>query len=262
MLDPQVDNCDCYDGVDDRPLCEQTPGVTAPSTTQYWAKAYPGTRELQVLRDFGEASTNSIVASICARNVTRNEDPDFGYRPAIAAIVDRLKEQLGNRCLPRELEVDEQGNVPCTLVETTPQPPRDPVTNAQTACPPCDARFARRNPDPEVEAVVRGQLAIEIGRPCGADDPTCSRACLCEIQQVQQVEGVNPTEALRVCRNDLDAGGVQGWCYVDDSEGSNPELVASCPATQRRLLRFVGSGLGANTTTFVACTGSSFAARD
>jgi hypothetical protein len=136
------------------------------------------------------------------------------------------------------------------------------VTNAQLACPPCDARYARKIPDAEVDAVVRAQLAIEIGKPCGQDDPSCSRACLCEIQQVQQVQGANPQEALRVCRQDLDAPGVEGWCYVDDSAGSNPELVANCPATQRRLLRFVGSGLGANTTTFVACTGSSFAARE
>jgi hypothetical protein len=260
-LDPGEDNCDCYAGVANRPLCEQTPGQSAPGTTQYWAKAYPGLRELQVLKDFGEASTNSIVASICARNVDQAAEPDYGYRPAIAAIVDRLKEQLGNRCLPRALDVDDDGTVPCTLVETTPQPPRDSVSNAQLACPPCEAQYARKVPDAEVDAVVRGQLAIEIGRPCGQDDPSCSQACLCEIQQVQQVQGANPQEALRVCRQDLDAPGVEGWCYVDDSAGSNPELVANCPATQRRLLRFVGRGLGANTTTFVACTGSSFAAR-
>ena len=44
MLDPQTDNCDCYDGVDDRPLCEQTPGVSAPGTTQYRGPAYAGLR--------------------------------------------------------------------------------------------------------------------------------------------------------------------------------------------------------------------------
>jgi len=261
-LDPNTANCDCYQGVLDRPLCEQTPGVSAPGTRQYWAKAYPGLRELQVLKDFGEKSTNSIVASICARNVTKEQDPDFGYRPAIAAIVDRLKEQLGNRCLPRALSVDADGSVPCTLVETTPQPPKDPVSGNDLACPPCDPRFARKIPDPKVDVVVRGQLAIELGKPCGANDPTCSKACLCEVQQVQQVEGADKDQALRICRQDTDAQGVEGWCYVDDGPGNNPELVSKCPATQKRLLRFVGRGLGANTTTFVACTGSSFAARE
>src|SRR6185295_5870405 len=215
-------------------------------------KAYPGVRELQVLKDFGEKSTNSIVASICARNVTKEQDPDFGYRPAIAAIVDRLKEQLGNRCLPRALSVDADGSVPCTLVETTPQPPKDPVSGNDLACPPCDPRFARKIPDPKVDVVVRGQLAIELGKPCGANDPTCSKACLCEVQQVQQVEGADKDQALRICRQDTDAQGVEGWCYVAGGPGNNPELVSKCPATQKRLLRFVGRGLGANTTTFVA----------
>ncbi|MEO8184701.1 MAG: hypothetical protein ABI895_38320 [Deltaproteobacteria bacterium] len=260
--DPNVDNCDCYQGVLDRPLCEQTPGGGAPGTTQYWAKAYPGVRELQVLKDFGEKSTNSIVASICARNVAREADPDFGYRPAIAAIVDRLKEQLGNRCLPRALSVDEDGSVPCNLVETTPQPPKDPVTGAELACPRCEAQFARKDPEPNVDSVVRGQLSREQGKPCGANDPTCSKACLCEVQQVQDVQGADKARALQTCRQDLDAVGVEGWCYVDADARNNPELVRNCPATQKRLLRFVGRGLGANTTTFVACTGSSFAARD
>ena len=37
-----------------------------------------------------------------------------------------------------------------------------------------------------------------------------------------------------------------------------PAALAAQPM-QRRLLRFVGRGLEANSTTFVACTGSSFA---
>jgi len=262
-LDPNTDNCDCYQGTLNRPLCEQQPGTSTPGTTQYWAKAYPGLRELQVLRDFGDQSNNSIVASICARNVTDNAAPDYGYRPAIAAIVDRLKEQLGDRCLPRGLTVEEDGTVPCTLVETTPKPPTDPATGAQLACPPCEAQFARKVPGDKLNAVVRGQLALEAGKPCGPEDPTCSQACLCEVQQVQKVDGANATEALRICREDEDAAGVEGWCYIDaDQDVGNPALVANCPATEKRLLRFVGRGLAPNTTTFVACTGSSYAARE
>ncbi|HVZ36701.1 MAG TPA: hypothetical protein VG963_29935, partial [Polyangiaceae bacterium] len=104
-------SCDCAEQRDDQPLCEQHPGVDAPTTTQYWAKAYPGLRELEVLKGFGD---NSIVASICARNVTDLAKPDFGYRPAIASIVDRLGEQLARRCLPRPLDVRADGSVPCT----------------------------------------------------------------------------------------------------------------------------------------------------
>jgi hypothetical protein len=204
-----------------------------------------------VLKDYG---ANSIVASICARNVTNPAASDFGYRPAIAAIVDRLKEQLGNRCLPRSLNTNPaDGTVACNLVETIPQP--------EGACV-CDPNFGRREPDEVLDSVVRGQLASERNSPCGTGDPTCTRACLCEVLQVQQVTG-NPDNALDVCQENEDAAGVEGWCYVDaDQDLGNPALVENCPATQRRLLRFVGRGLEPNSTTFVACTGSSFAARE
>jgi hypothetical protein len=93
-LDPETDNCDCFAELLDRPLCEQVPGVSAAGTTQYWAKAYPGLRELQVLKDYGERTNNSIVASICALEVTDTSSPNYGYRPAMNAILARMKEQL------------------------------------------------------------------------------------------------------------------------------------------------------------------------
>lgn len=254
LLDAEL-GCDCREGDLDRPLCEQQPGVSEPGTTQYWAKAYPGTRQLQVLRDYGD---NSIVASICARNVdisTRDSRADFGYRPAVDAIVERLKERFGDRCLPRGLLTDADDSVPCTLVETVPRP--------REACE-CDPAIARRLPDDETAALIRAELARDVGAPCGADDPSCSRACLCEVLQVQDAQNPEPVEALRACQEDLDADGVEGWCYVADTarqQIGNPELVAECPATQRQVLRFVGQGLRRNTTTFVACQGSSLAAQ-
>lgn len=241
--------CDCYENNLDRPLCEQDPGEAAPGITQHWAKAYPGTRQLEVLRDYG---TNSIVASICARNVSTPDQPDFGYRPAISAVVDRLKEQLGSRCLPRALDVAEDGSVPCTLVETKPRPDGECT---------CDARIARRVPSARVQSLVRGQLASDPDRPCGPDDPSCQGACLCEVLQVQRAATENPEAALQSCREDDAALGVEGWCYVastPEQQIGNPELVAGCPATQRQLLRFAGTGLDDNTTTFLACVGSSF----
>ena len=87
-VDNTLEACDCFAGSVDKPLCESTPGNGSPGTVQYWAKAYPGLRPLQVLRDLGSAS---IVSSICARNVTNVERPDFGYRPAMAAIAEGLQ---------------------------------------------------------------------------------------------------------------------------------------------------------------------------
>ena len=243
--------CDCTAAAFDRPICELEPGDANPSTTQHWAKAYPGLRQLEVLRALG---TNSIVASICARNVditTRDTRPDFGYRPAMDAIVDRLKERLGGRCLPRALLTDAEGSVPCTLVETVPNPDKPCV---------CDASIAREPPVALVDALVRAELARQLGQPCGSDDPACNEACLCEVLQVQAANP-DPAEALRACREDENPSGVEGWCYIANSERQQigrPELVAECPPTQRQILRFVGQGLQNGTTTFVACTGASF----
>ncbi len=76
--------CDCKvsNEVFDRPLCN--------NTTQAYAKAYPGTRFLQVLRDYG---SNSVVASICPKNPTcaNPADIDCGYNPVIAALIERMK---------------------------------------------------------------------------------------------------------------------------------------------------------------------------
>jgi hypothetical protein len=153
--------------------------------------------------------------------------------------------------LPRGLLADAEGSVPCTLIETVPRP--------QEACE-CDERVARVRPNERVAALVREELSREPARPCGADDPDCNHACLCEVLQVQDANA-DPAEALRICRQDENASGVEGWCYVADTSTQqigNPDLVAECPATQRQILRFVGGGLGDNTTTFVACKGASF----
>jgi hypothetical protein len=257
-LDPRDDQCDCFEGDFDRPLCERRPGVDAPGTTQYWAKAYPGTRQLEVLRSYG---SNSIVASICARNVdirTRDTQLDFGYRPAVDAIVDRLKEKLADRCLPRALSPASDGTVPCTLVESVPQP--------DGACE-CDPAAGRRVPDERTSSLIRAELAHDRGSACGAADSTCESACLCEVLQVQQVPGQDPESALRECQQDPDEGGVssiEGWCYVADTNTQhigNPEIVASCHSTERQLLRFVGQRHAADSTTFIACQGSSLAAQ-
>ena len=250
----EEDECDCIEGKFDRPLCEERPAASTASTVQHWAKAYPGQRQLQVLHDYGD---NSIVASICARNVdtAQADRPDFGYRPAVDSIVERLKERLGDRCLPRGLLTAADESVPCTLIEALPQ--------TTGACE-CDPRTARKEPDERTAAIVRSELVRDAAKPCGADDPSCNNACLCEVQQVQAAQNPDPEEALRVCQNDEDASGVEGWCYVADTENQHvgsPALVAACPATSRQVLRFAGQGPARNSITFVQCQGSSLAAQ-
>jgi hypothetical protein len=93
--DPYEVICDCVDAPD-LPVCEDMPGVTPPTTTQFWARANPGLRQLDVLRGHGE---NSVVASICAQKVDPDQAgaPDFAYRPALNALVERIQQRQGAR---------------------------------------------------------------------------------------------------------------------------------------------------------------------
>jgi hypothetical protein len=86
-LEENINDCDCVGAVASMksPLCESGGAYT---TTQVRAKAYPGTRHLQVLQGLGD---QGIVASICPSNTSDTTAADFGYRPAVAAIVERLR---------------------------------------------------------------------------------------------------------------------------------------------------------------------------
>ena len=52
---------------------------------------------------------------------------------------------------------------------------------------------------------------------------------------------------------------IHGWCYVDSTTvppTGNPDIVASCPANEKRIIKFVGQGKGATgSTAFINCTG-------
>jgi hypothetical protein len=99
---PGVPGCDCAPDTlgnasavvaANSPLCQPPAGGPA-GTTQYFAKAYPGVRELQVLKDFG---ANAIVASICPKvtaSANPASDPSYGYNPAVTAVIERLKAAL------------------------------------------------------------------------------------------------------------------------------------------------------------------------
>ena len=84
-------DCDCASPtMTKNPVCQDL-ATGAYTTRQTRAKAYPGVRELQVLKGLGD---QAIVASICPANTTDPTRADFGYRPAVAAILNRLRPQL------------------------------------------------------------------------------------------------------------------------------------------------------------------------
>ncbi len=237
-----VPNCDCTDfGGDEyqNPLCQAM--NDSYDMTQRYAKAYPSLRQLQVLYDYGG---NSIVASICPKETQNQSARDFGYRPAVAAIIDRLKEQLADKCLLRELSVrenvDNELEAACIIVE---------AKALQSGQMPSCAATARKPIAPNIDPVVRQQLedTFQCGGNTGID---CSRFQLCEISQITNDS----------CLTDATAQG-DGWCYVDPAKGLGSDaLVEKCPPTARRKLRFIGEGTPeAGTVTFVACAGAAFA---
>jgi hypothetical protein len=87
-----VSGCDCR--AEELPrvsaLCQQ-PGSDLTGTTQYFGKAYPGLRELELARRLGD---RAIVSSICARNTTTPARDDYGFLPAMRAIQRSVTELL------------------------------------------------------------------------------------------------------------------------------------------------------------------------
>jgi hypothetical protein len=84
--------CDCGERFmgRNRPLC-QPPQGGADGTTQYFAKAYPGTRHLRVLQGLGP---RGVVGSICPRNTSDPASQDYGYGPVVQALMTRLRQVL------------------------------------------------------------------------------------------------------------------------------------------------------------------------
>lgn len=244
--------CDCFerDEVLNRPLC-QPPGGGPTGITQYYAKAYPGLRHLQVLRDFGE---NSVVASICPK-VLDSDDPDYGYNPAVKAIIDRLKDALRGKCLPRALVPNDStevmnglqpGQVPCAVVEAV-----LPQQNAACSCNPNEGRQGLES-RPELRDAVLAKLKANFA--CGVGDTTpCENYCTCEILQFSGA-------ALNTCQNTRNPA-EPGYCYVNAAPNEpnvgNADLVADCPADSKRLLNFGQNTPAPGAIALVACLGAS-----
>ena len=239
-------DCDAAHLPFNRPLC-QDPTTGTYGSQQHFAKAFPGSRELQVLQGVGD---QGIVASICARNLTDDTRQDYGYRPAIGALVDRLKDHLHALCLGRTITPEPDGSVPCVVVEARPR------MDGET----CDCSAPGRS---DVEPVLTGAVVermAALGQCDAGNGPgSCKQAlCLCNVAQATG-------EAQAACQNDsgpapaANGAPADGWCYIDAARQiGNADIVKDCPATARRLLRFVGAGQAVNgATAFIACAGAS-----
>jgi hypothetical protein len=244
--------CDCMADTQDydRPLCEYPDG---PGTdgVQVAAKAYPGLRELSVLRELGE---NGVVASICAKHtapapgLTKQTDGSYGYNPAIDAFGDIITQRVTRQCLPRPLPVETDaahlGQVPCAVVEAV-------KPNGQAcSCDESEGREALTGGDLDLRDAVEQEVRVAAGCD-GKSGIDCDTLCLCKVKPLAGAQ-------LDACQNGTEDGATYGYCYIDVALGiGNPELVADCAATQQRSLRLVGDGLPANGSyTFMACMGA------
>jgi hypothetical protein len=225
----QQPNCDCtmYGNIGpfeyNTPLCQSEDGY---GMTQTHAKAYAGIRELQALELFAELNPqkNAIVASICPKESEDDSLPDFGYRPAVATIVDRLKEQLQDQCLPQPLTLNNSGHPACVLVEV--------ATEASA----CEGDFR----EPVDETISRdARRMLEAEAHCSEDE--CDDLYLCQISQVMLYDA-----DYNAC---ISGTGGDGWCYADKAQYEGLEVppevarvLQSCPNTAKRKLSLVGGG--------------------
>jgi hypothetical protein len=199
---PNADICDCpstvpADATTIPPVCDP-----ATPTSQIKAKAYPTIREILLARLMGQ---QGILSSLCPIDVNDNgagNDPLYGYRPAVAVIVDRLKNALANTCLPQPLTADSTGNVPCLILGVFPDNQ------------PCTARAGFANP---TDATIAAKFAKD-----NVIDTT--KQTICQLTQLTSAQLVNGS-----CATATNAG----WCYVTGTAaGTCPQAILFSPAAQ------------------------------
>jgi hypothetical protein len=203
-------DCDCF-GTNladvQNPLCQNAQG--AYTTTQLRGKAYPGLRMLQVLQGLGD---QAIAGSICPAQTTDRTREDFGYSPAIQGIMNRLRNPLGNQCLPIALPIDAtSGQTPCAVIEVFSAP----------SCA-CDNEPGRRTaPD----ALLTDEMRVQGN-------------CFCEILQAS-----GNTQSICRSQTNPPATAGDGWCYADPAQSSDVtcDLVNGCPADQQRKIQFINT---------------------
>jgi hypothetical protein len=186
-------------------------------------------------------NTYGVVASACPEPLDplHVADPNYGYRPAIGAIIDRLKPSLVRPCLSRTLEPDANGQVACLIIEA-----RDSGGSCN-----CGATPARREVSEEHRWAKCEVLADPLAKPSGWD-------CVCEIEQLDERSGLAACQET-VPPTPVDPA-VNGWCYIDPTRSppvGKRELVASCPKNEQRTLRFVNHGeVQLGSTLFITCS--------
>jgi len=186
--------CDCNSRTKDPPL---PPLCSADGKKQTLAKAYPTPRELRVARMMGK---QGIAGSLCPLSlepvVNGAANPYYGYRPAIATILGRLKDAILQECLPQPLPRDSDGKVACVAVQGLPGKGRDCAAEGLTSVA------------PEV-------VASFLSRKRAEGDTSYDERTLCAATQI----GIGAGETCKESKE-------RGFCYVENAGDKRP--LAKC----------------------------------
>ncbi|CAN5395483.1 hypothetical protein BH09MYX1_BH09MYX1_25010 [soil metagenome] len=169
------------------------------ATTQTRGKAYPSTRELRVAQGLGR---RGIVSSICARSVEDPSRADYGYRPAMAAIVSRIAPILAGSCLPAPLPQSSDGAVTCSVYEY--------FAKGAAEAAACDPAHGLSVLSPAESAALRNAELTRLR----AQDP---KATLADVGPICRLAQLPPSAYQNgTCRGAAAAG----FCYVTSTEAS------------------------------------------
>jgi len=209
-MQPQYQGaCDCASGSNSQnsPLCQKTSSGKY-TTTQIYAKAYPSVREMEIARAMAASPSGvqGIVASLCPIHTSYangdQTDPLFGYRPAVNAIVNRLKNSFLIQCLSQSLSVQSDGSVSCVVLVAFPN-----ISSGESYCD---------NPGLGLSRPTTGIVArFQQGQGLTASQPVCL---------LNQIPTVNADYAN--CASSSPTA-IPGWCYVEGQmAGICPQKIA------------------------------------
>jgi hypothetical protein len=201
--------CDCNGGPSQNTALCQKNGANHTSI-QIKGKAYPSVREMVIAHKMSNqpSGNQAIVSSLCPihTTATSSTDPVFGYRPAVTAIINRLKNALSVQCLPQKLTPDSTGKVPCLVLVTMPK-------QGDT----CNPSLGLSSPDPTVlarfQAAQHAAWLSQGGPKSVLIDPNLLTTCvLTELVAGKDFQGTDCSASMN-----------QGWCYVEGA------AAGSCP---------------------------------
>jgi hypothetical protein len=228
--------CDCAQG---NPILNNVLCDANVPTLQVFGKAYPSVREMEIAHAMANVNAASggqgIVSSLCPIHVTEQSagDPVYGYRPAVNAIVNRLKSALAAQCVPQKLIADKQcGNYPCLVLVSLNKnvqsnnknackspgsacnlpglqaPPPDDLDPIAKFCDAQEAAWKKSMAGPEPYTVPVCEMKQLFLAPAGANTMGCKL-------QPSPASDFTPSNGGAPQPGDSCAGSAdQGWCYV------------------------------------------------